>query len=240
MRCRNCTFRHPGHGHWDFTDTGVSLINLASVRALSQACGTDLDPRRFRGNLFVDGLPAWSEFGLIGKRYNIGDAIVEFTRPAKRCAATTVDLDTGDTGINVPVVLRKLTGHLYCGIYMRVVEGGNIECGDRFNEIGEWHGNPSDNLPERTPDPTEWPRFYRATQSDSDTIKLTSLTNSWPIGHAKTDQKVRVHPSGDDGVQQSRTLALQSATDDEAWFLRDGELAKAVGTDGRLLISGPF
>ena len=34
----------------------ISLLNLASIRALGDRLGQDLDPRRFRGNFWVDGL----------------------------------------------------------------------------------------------------------------------------------------------------------------------------------------
>ena len=46
----------PGHGHWDFTDTQVSIINLATVRAIAEAVGQPLERERFRGNLYIDGL----------------------------------------------------------------------------------------------------------------------------------------------------------------------------------------
>lgn len=39
----------------------VSVINLASVRALEAATGRDLDPLRFRGNIHLDGLEPWVE-----------------------------------------------------------------------------------------------------------------------------------------------------------------------------------
>src|SRR5262245_8748738 len=48
-----------------FTDTRqplVSILGLGSVRELEQASGAAVDPGRFRANLWVDELPAWSEF----------------------------------------------------------------------------------------------------------------------------------------------------------------------------------
>ena len=52
----------------------VSIINLASVRALAEAAGTAIDPLRFRANLYIDGLPAWAEFESLGARWRVGEA----------------------------------------------------------------------------------------------------------------------------------------------------------------------
>src|SRR5215468_9597276 len=49
-----------------FTDSRqngfVSIINLASVQQLETLIGKPVHPLRFRGNLHVEGWPAWSEF----------------------------------------------------------------------------------------------------------------------------------------------------------------------------------
>ena len=52
-----------------FTDSRkgfVSLINLASVRALEDMVGAPVDPLRFRGNLHVEGLEPWAELDIVG------------------------------------------------------------------------------------------------------------------------------------------------------------------------------
>ncbi|MEM7427820.1 MAG: MOSC N-terminal beta barrel domain-containing protein [Pseudomonadota bacterium] len=38
-----------GRGHWDFTDTSISLINLESVSVIAEAAGQPLERERFRG-----------------------------------------------------------------------------------------------------------------------------------------------------------------------------------------------
>ena len=53
-----------GPGQHRFTDHPkgqVSIVNLASVRDLGQRMGVELDPLRFRANLYVEGWPAWVE-----------------------------------------------------------------------------------------------------------------------------------------------------------------------------------
>ena len=224
----------PGHGQWDFTDTAVSIINLASVRALSEAIGDKIDPLRFRGNLYIDGIAPWQEFSLIGRKLQVGDAEIEVLRPAMRCAATTVDPATGDTAINVPVALRKLTGHLFCGIYARVTTSGEIASASRVSDLGEWDGNPYEDLPVRTPEPNLWPRFAIARRG-ADGFRLENPTGNWPFLSAGQGQTLKAHMSGKQPVNLTiasadsnhMTIAAPNALDD----LEEGQ---------PMLITGPF
>jgi MOSC domain-containing protein len=45
---------------------------------------------RFRANVFVDGLPAWSELDAIGQEFDLGGVRVRTVYRTKRCAATCV------------------------------------------------------------------------------------------------------------------------------------------------------
>src|SRR5256714_12144332 len=56
-----------GHSFSDVAKKVVSIINLASVAELQTAVGAPVHPLRFRGNLYVEDWPAWSEFDLMGK-----------------------------------------------------------------------------------------------------------------------------------------------------------------------------
>src|SRR5689334_16307683 len=51
----------PGHSFSDVASKVVSLINFASLRDLGTRTGAPVHPLRFRGNLYVEGLPAWRE-----------------------------------------------------------------------------------------------------------------------------------------------------------------------------------
>lgn len=117
-----------------FTDTRdayVSLLNLASVRDLEERVAKRaIDPRRFRANLSLDGLPAWSERDLIGRSLRAGGARLAVVEHIGRCKATEVDPATGARDINVVQTLKRGYGHTQCGIYARVVEGGRIAQGD--------------------------------------------------------------------------------------------------------------
>src|SRR4030095_8850432 len=57
----------PGFSFSDLARKVVSIINLASVAAIESAAGVPVHPLRFRGNVYVEGWPAWHEFDLLGK-----------------------------------------------------------------------------------------------------------------------------------------------------------------------------
>ncbi|MDP7344956.1 MAG: MOSC domain-containing protein, partial [Alphaproteobacteria bacterium] len=57
----------PGHTFSDKPAKVVSLINLASVDALSKVVGRTVDPLRFRANIYFQGAPAWAEFEWLGR-----------------------------------------------------------------------------------------------------------------------------------------------------------------------------
>jgi len=120
----------PGFSFSDVPEKVVSLINLASVRDLGARLGTEVNPLRFRGNIHVEGLPAWSELDLVGKRVTIGGVVLEGVDRIVRCAATNVNPVTAARDLAIPRSLLELYGHGDCGAYLRVVEGGEVRIGD--------------------------------------------------------------------------------------------------------------
>jgi len=108
----------------------VSLINLASVKEFEGLIGKPVDPARFRGNVLFDGLPAFSEFDLIGQTIRVGGVSLKVLMRTKRCAATEVDPVTGKRDLAVPFLLRKTYGHFDMGVYAQVVSDGTISLGD--------------------------------------------------------------------------------------------------------------
>jgi len=60
-----------GHSFSDVARKVVSIINLASVAAVETMLGAAVDPLRFRGNLYVDGLSAGSELDLVGQEFTV-------------------------------------------------------------------------------------------------------------------------------------------------------------------------
>jgi len=120
-----------GHSFSDVARKVVSIINLASVAALENAAGAAVHPLRFRGNLHVEGWPAWSEFDLLGAEIAIGpSARLKVVKRIVRCAATEVDPDTGIRDLPVPRTLMDNFGHVDCGVYAEVIEAGPIAVGE--------------------------------------------------------------------------------------------------------------
>ena len=119
-----------GHRFMDSRSGFVSIINLASVRDLEAKTGREIDPLRFRGNILVDGWPAWSEHALVGNPVTIGGAALKGIKPITRCAATHVDPVTAEADMNLTAALYQHYGHMDCGLYAEVTTGGRIVPGD--------------------------------------------------------------------------------------------------------------
>ena len=122
-----------GPGDYRFMDSRsgyVSIVSLASVRDLEIKLGRPVDPLRFRANLYVEGWPAWIENDWTGRAMRVGEARAEVLKPIVRCAATHVDPVTAERDIEMVKALFDHYGHMLCGIYLRVDEGGAVREGD--------------------------------------------------------------------------------------------------------------
>jgi uncharacterized protein YcbX len=122
-----------GPGDYRFMDSRsgyVSIVNLASVRDLEARLGRPVDPLRFRANLYVEGWPAWAENDWTGRAMMVGAAKAEVLKPIVRCAATHVDPVTAERDIELVKALFDHYGHMFCGIYLKVEEGGAVAEGD--------------------------------------------------------------------------------------------------------------
>ena len=119
-----------------FTDSRkgyVSLINLASVAAVEAMVGAPVDPLRFRGNLHVEGLAPWAELELVGRVLEGPSGLrLKVTKRIQRCAATNVDPSSGVRDLDIPATLMRRLGHMDCGIYAEVLEGGPLAEGERL------------------------------------------------------------------------------------------------------------
>lgn len=120
----------PGHRFLDHPQGHVSIINLASVRDFARCVGRVVDPLRFRGNVYVDGWPAWAENTWTGRELVLGSARARVFKTITRCAAPEVNPDTAERDIPVTAGLHEHYGHLLCGIYVNVVEAGEVAAGD--------------------------------------------------------------------------------------------------------------
>jgi uncharacterized protein YcbX len=120
----------PPEGMSDAPFASVSVLNMASLRALSQRLGVALDTRRFRGNIWLQGLAPWEEFDLIGKTIQIGDAQLHMREPITRCRATEANPDTGLRDAATLDMLQSGWGHSEFGVYAEVITAGQVCTGD--------------------------------------------------------------------------------------------------------------
>ncbi len=234
-------------GYWDHRDAAISLINPASVAALAAAAGAPLDVARFRGNILLDGLPAWAELAWVGRRFRIGEAEIEVLRPIDRCKATSIDPATGQADANVPALLVRHFGHAYCGVYARVVQGGLVVPGDAAVDIGPAPGALGAAAVDTAPLPADWPRAGRIVARARETADVVSLTIADPLAAAGLGPRLRPgqhlrlhHPAGlgwrcytVSGTDGGWRISVRRGRGFSAW-LHDCAIGDAV------TLSGPF
>jgi ferredoxin-NADP reductase/uncharacterized protein YcbX len=227
----------PGLGYWDHDDAAISIINLDSVEQLSNLAKVDIDPRRFRGNLLIKGGGAWSEFDLLGRQLQIGDAVLEILRPIDRCSATSVHPDQGEIDLNLPALLARHAGHIFCGVYARVIKHGVIRPGDRIVETGRSFGAVKLASERPTAPPArQWPRsaIVTAVKQESenvasfwikDRLSDEAITPSYIPG-----QHICLHSIGPDRSSwRSYTVS---------GYQTDGQLRVSVKRDPKGICSG--
>lgn len=119
-----------GRGITDTDYPSISLIGLASNRALSEYMGVQLSPLRWRANFWIEGLRPFEEREWIGKTVKLGDAVLKIEEPQERCLATTANPATGERDADTLRALSAMHGDKDFGIYATVIEGGTVRHGD--------------------------------------------------------------------------------------------------------------
>jgi uncharacterized protein YcbX len=97
----------------------------------------ELDPLRFRANLYVEGWPAWAENGWTGRKLMLGWGQAEVFKPIVRCAAPDVNPTTAQRDAEVTKALFDAYGHMNCGVYVRVTSPGRVSLGDAVTAPAE-------------------------------------------------------------------------------------------------------
>ncbi|MGI9384437.1 MAG: MOSC domain-containing protein [Methyloligellaceae bacterium] len=121
-----------GHSFSDVAEKCLHVINLASIRDLERSLGRDIDPLRFRANLYIDGVPPWSEFQWVDKEISVGEARLHVYARTDRCEATNVDPKSGARDMAIPASLTRQLGDADFGVYATVVSDGVVRTGDRI------------------------------------------------------------------------------------------------------------
>ncbi|MEV0222104.1 MOSC domain-containing protein [Streptomyces sp. NPDC050704] len=233
---------------WDFADAPISIINLATVRDIARVAKTPLDPRRFRANLYVDGLPPWAEFGLLGGRLRIGEVDLEVLRPIERCRATAVDPVTGNTDVNVPGILVGHFGHFYCGVYAQVRTPGSLKVGDHAY-VGRRRALTYASQPLSQREMASAPRMARVasvTRSAATTTSIEFEDPSPALAAARPGQYLRVHRTDLDAPGW-RNYTISRTGEGPARITaeyREGGVVSpwlaALREDEQVLVTGPF
>jgi len=124
------------------SDGAVSLISKASLDRLAEVGGRDeVDPRRFRMLIEIDGVDAHAEDRWVGRTVRIGEASVRFDGHVGRCLVTSRDPETGRIDLPTLEILGEYrrgqgtTEPLPFGIYGAVVDPGEIRVGDRVLDV---------------------------------------------------------------------------------------------------------
>ncbi len=125
----------PARGMTDTDFPSISLINLASHRAVEARLGREISPLRWRGNFLFDSDAPWVENSWVGKRLRLGEAELEGVEPIQRCRATTASTRTGDTDADTLKALNEGFGHQNCGLYARVLTSGKVRAGDKLEVL---------------------------------------------------------------------------------------------------------
>ena len=118
--------------HYD--DGPVSLIGLASVRALTADRGRFVEPDRFRANIVLDTNAAFAEDAWIGCRIGVGAAVLEVTMPSPRCVM--INMASADLPAQPGNLAALAQLHDSClGVIARVVQPGRVGVGDVVNVL---------------------------------------------------------------------------------------------------------
>jgi len=125
----------PAGGMADADFSAVAILSNSSLADLGQTLGAELDQRRFRGNLWLDGLAPWAELDLVGRELQIGAVRLKVIDRIERCRATETNPDTGARDQNTLKAIRETQGHTDFGIRAEVLNDGEIALGDRLEVL---------------------------------------------------------------------------------------------------------
>jgi MOSC domain-containing protein len=115
----------------------ATLLGEGSLGAIAGVLAVDrVDCRRFRMNFGIDGIEAHEEDGWIGRRIQVGEAVVVPQGNVGRCAITTQNPDTGQVDLDTLQALAAYRGEvettepLPLGIHAAVAQPGRVRLGD--------------------------------------------------------------------------------------------------------------
>lgn len=115
---------YDGVGPQRFDVLPLSVATDGGVEAVG------VDRRRFRANVYLDGVEGLAERGWVGRALRLGEAVVGVRQVRGRCVMTTYDPDSLEQEISVlQKIYFELGGRTALDCY--IVEPGTVRVGDR-------------------------------------------------------------------------------------------------------------
>ena len=114
----------------------ATLVSDGSLDALGAVLGVgDVDARRFRMLIELEGGAAHVEDTWIGGRIALGGTVLQISAPVPRCAMTTHDPETGERDLDTLHAIKEYRGQvdgkdLMFGVWGEVETPGIIRLGD--------------------------------------------------------------------------------------------------------------
>ena len=110
----------------------ISLLNNNSIDDLKRKTKKIIEPERFRGNIYVDGIEAWEERNWIGKIIKINNISFKVEKSIPRCVVINLKPNTDDNSLNLLQSLKKIYNHFNMGIYLTALDDGEISIGNKL------------------------------------------------------------------------------------------------------------
>ena len=131
LKNNNYPFYDTSHSNNIFNS--ISLINLNSITDFENKINNKVEFQRFRGNFYIDGIKAWSERNWVGKIIKINNNSFKVEKNIPRCVAINLKPKTDDNSLNLLQSLKKTYDHFDMGIYLKALNDGEIELGNKVN-----------------------------------------------------------------------------------------------------------
>jgi uncharacterized protein YcbX len=125
-----------------FDEGIVSVINLATMSAISREAGQSLDTRRFRANIVIasDTTEPFTEDSWVGGRLifsgNESGPMLTLTNRDLRCMMINLDPDTAKQNPSLMKAVLRMNEN-YAGVYASVARTGQIIVGQSVSLITE-------------------------------------------------------------------------------------------------------
>jgi uncharacterized protein len=128
--------------HGIFDEGAVSVIARATIAGIGREAGVELDPRRFRANIFLETerSEVFHEDAWVGGTLVFGGAdarpAVRVTMRDERCVMINLDPDTAERDARPMKTVVRLNQNM-AGVYATVVRTGTIRVGDPVDFVSE-------------------------------------------------------------------------------------------------------